>query len=36
MLPKESLLTLKIKFETGIINPKLDDEIVNRVREILQ
>lgn len=36
MLPEESLLTPKIKFETGTINPKLEDEIVDKVKEILQ
>lgn len=34
-LPKESFLTPKIKFETGVISPKLDDEAYERVHEIL-
>lgn len=35
-LPKESFLTPKIKFETGVISPKLNDSVVNRVEAILQ
>lgn len=35
-LPKDSLLTPKIKFETGAISPKLDDAIFSKVRCILQ
>lgn len=34
-LPENSLLTPKIKFETGIINPKLDDAIYNKAKAIL-
>ena len=32
MLPEQSFLTPKIKFETGIISPQLDDEIINSVK----
>ena len=35
-LPENSLLTPKIKFETGIINPKLSDEEFIKAKEILQ
>lgn len=34
-LPKESFLTPKIKFETGIISPPLDAENVSHVHDIL-
>jgi len=34
-LPEESFLTPKIKFETGIISPKLDDAVLNKVKTIL-
>lgn len=34
-LPKESFLTPKIKFETGIMSPKLDDDICKNVVAIL-
>lgn len=34
-LPKESFLTPKIKFETGLISPRLDDEVFNKVKDIL-
>lgn len=34
-LPKASLLTPKIKFETGEISPTLDERIVNKVNSIL-
>ncbi len=34
-LPEASFLTPKIKFETGVINPKLDESIVMRVKAIL-
>lgn len=34
-LPEESFLTPKIKFETGIINPKLDDNVFAKTKEIL-
>ena len=34
-LPEASFLTPKIKFETGIINPKIDDQAVTKVRAIL-
>lgn len=34
-LPKESFLTPKIKFETGLISPRLDDEVFDKAREIL-
>lgn len=36
ILPKRSLLTPKIKFETGEIRPKLDSSVINLVGEILQ
>lgn len=35
-LPENSLLTPKIKFETGSIRPKIDEEIINDVKKILQ
>ncbi len=35
MLPEESFVTPKIRFETGIINPSLDDVIISKVKEIL-
>lgn len=34
-LPENSFLTPKIKFETGIINPKLDEESFAKARAIL-
>ena len=34
-LPEESLLTPKIKFETGKIRPEIDSSIVDRVKSIL-
>lgn len=34
-LPEESLLTPKIKFETGVISPKLDDNVIDKVKDIL-
>ena len=34
-LPEESLLTPKIKFETGEILPRLDDNVFNKAKEIL-
>ena len=34
-LPEASLLTPKIKFETGMINPKLDDDLIEGVKAIL-
>ena len=34
-LPENSLLTPKIKFETGTIRPALEDAVTDRVREIL-
>lgn len=34
-LPENSFLTPKIKFETGIINPKLDENVVSKVKAIL-
>lgn len=36
MLPEDSLLTPKIKFETSMISPKLEDEVTNKVEEILK
>ena len=36
MLPENSLLTPKIKFETGQINPPLDEGIIKQVKEILR
>ena len=35
-LPQESFLTPKIKFETGMINPRLDDEDFAKAKEILK
>lgn len=35
-LPKESFLTPKIKFETGMINPKLDDNDYTKAKAILE
>jgi len=35
-LPEESYLTPKIKFETGMINPKLDDGVFLKVKAILK
>ena len=35
-LPENSLLTPKIKFETGLINPKLDEEVISVVKDILR
>lgn len=35
-LPENSLLTPKIKFETGLISPKLDDDIFEKTKEILK
>lgn len=35
LLPSESFLTPKIKFETGMINPKLDDDDYAKVKAIL-
>lgn len=35
-LPEESFLTPKIKFETGMINPRLDDNAFSRAKEILK
>lgn len=34
-LPEESFLTPKIKFETGLISPKLDDAVFNKAKTIL-
>lgn len=34
-LPEESFLTPKIKFETGLISPRLDDTIFNEAKAIL-
>lgn len=34
-LPKESFLTPKIKFETGVMSPKLDDKVYQHVMTIL-
>ena len=31
LLPEDSLLTPKIKFETGLISPKLEDSVINEV-----
>lgn len=36
MLPENSLLTPKIKFETGLISPKLEDDVFNEVKKILK
>ena len=35
-LPEESFLTPKIKFETGMMTPKLDDVVFLNVKEILK
>ena len=35
-LPEASLLTPKISFETGMINPKLDDAVFEHAKEILK
>lgn len=35
-LPEASFLTPKIKFETGMINPKLDDQAFAHAKEILK
>lgn len=35
MLPEESFLTPKIKFETGIMSPMLDDDVYQNVKAIL-
>ena len=35
-LPEESYLTPKIKFETGMIHPKLDDEVFLKAKMILK
>lgn len=35
-LPENSLLTPKIKFETGLITPRLDDEVFAHAKEILK
>lgn len=35
MLPENSLLTPKVKFETGMIRPNLDETIIARVKDIL-
>ena len=34
-LPEESFLTPKIKFETGLISPRLDDSVFHEAKEIL-
>lgn len=34
-LPEKSLLTPKIKFETGLISPKLDDSVLTQAKAIL-
>lgn len=34
-LPEESFLTPKIKFETGLISPKLEDDVFHKAKEIL-
>lgn len=36
ILPEESFLTPKIKFETGLISPKLDDVVFLKAKEILK
>lgn len=36
LLPEESFLTPKIKFETGLISPKLPDDIFEEVKSILK
>lgn len=35
-LPEESFLTPKIKFETGVISPVLNEEVVEKVKNILR
>ena len=35
-LPEDSLLTPKIKFETGRVRPELDTTVLNQVKEILE
>ena len=35
-LPEESYLTPKIKFETGMISPKLDDDVFLKAKAILK
>ena len=35
-LPEDCLLTPKIKFETGMINPKIDDKAFAKAKEILK
>ena len=35
MLPENSLLTPKIKFETGLISPRIDDDAFSTVKKIL-
>lgn len=35
-LPENSLLTPKIKFETGVISPKISEEVIESVREVLR
>jgi len=35
-LPEKSFLTPKIKFETGLISPKLDDAVIVTVKRILE
>ena len=35
-LPEESYLTPKIKFETGMISPRLDDEVFSKAKAILK
>lgn len=35
-LPEESFLTPKIKFETGMISPKIEDRDFLRAKEILK
>ena len=35
-LPEDGLLTPKIKFETGMINPKLPDDVFKKVKGILK
>ena len=34
-LPEESFLTPKIKFETGVMSPKLEDDVLEKVMKIL-
>lgn len=34
-LPEESFLTPKIKFETGVMSPKLEDDVLDKVMKIL-